>query len=223
MRAGSPRVSVWPFAAALALAVIGGVGCDDGGAAGIDGEGAPTDEPRDAPILLQYLGEHRELVSGHQHWHSENYRSLPDYGDLFLAFHRKLVRDFDVWRAERGYPPLRPWDPATPIPAQAAHPGRLSENPSAVDPLCRRPTWFTVEGGTTRDPDFGAARLGDFPSANQFGRAIDSVTPPAWHTRVHWTIGGDMVDQHRVVLDPIFWRFHKFIDHLWDEWQQETP
>jgi hypothetical protein len=176
----------------------------------------------DESILDEYLAEHPELIQGHQHWHAENYQAAEDYGDLFLGFHHRLVEKFDAWRRQRGYDPLTPWDPATQIPDDAPHAGRESEDPSSVDPRCRRPSWLTLAGGQARDPDFGAGKLDEFVSTNQLGRSIDSLTPPYWHTRVHATIGGDIGSSHRVVFDPIFWRFHKFIDQIWGEWQTAT-
>ncbi len=185
-------------------------------------EPAAEERANDATILEQYLDEYPELVQNHGQWHSENHRAEPDYGDYFLGFHHRVLLRYDTWRVEHGYAPLEAWDPGTPIPASAPHAGRASADPSAVDPLCRLPSWFTLEGGDARDPDFGAGRLIEFVSSNQLGRALDSQTDPAWHTRVHATIGGDLENAHRVVLDPIFWNFHKFIDDLWGEWQTAT-
>jgi hypothetical protein len=205
-------------AGALGAVLVALGGCGDGPPAG---ETAPDD----ATILLEYEADTPDLEAQHHAWHLATSRSSPSYGLEFLRFHRTLIGTYDTWRATHGYAPLAPWDPGTPIPHDAPHPGRLSENPSAVDPLCRRPVWLTVAGGSRgeRDPDFGAANLASFTSSNQLGRSIDSATSPNWHGRVHATVGGDFESATRLVHDPIFWRWHKFIDDIWATYQAEVP
>jgi hypothetical protein len=179
----------------------------------------------DATILLAYEADHPNLESDHHAWHLATLRSDPAYGFEFLRFHRALIGTYDAWRVALGYAPLVPWDPGTPIPRDAPHPGRASEDPSAVDPLCKRPVWLTAAGGShgERDPDFGAATLANFTSSNQLGRSIDSTTSPYWHSRVHATVGGDFESQTRLVHDPIFWRWHKFIDDIWAAYEVQVP
>jgi hypothetical protein len=185
----------------------------------------PPGGPNDATILLEYLAENPGLGDAHHKWHSETLRSRPDYGIGFLTFHRGFVRHYDEWRLAHGYAVVVPWDPGTPIPADVPHPGRKTEDPSAEDPLCRRPVWLTAEGGAdgARDPDFGASKLAEFTSSNQLGRSIDSPTSPRWHLRVHDTVGGDFGHPTKLVLDPIFWRWHKFVDDIWAEYQRLLP
>jgi hypothetical protein len=173
-------------------------------------------------LLRQYLTEHPDVVHAHHAWHTEHLRTLPDYGAQFLAFHHRFVGAYEAWRAEAGAPPLTPWDPGTPIPAAQAHAGRATSDPSAVDPLCRIPTWLTVEGGTARAPQYVATRLTEFTSSEQLGSVIDGVASPTWHMRVHKTIGGDMADLHTATRDPVFWSFHKLIDDIWTEWERAT-
>jgi hypothetical protein len=194
------------------------------------GCGAP-DEPSDSQshrqsqderIVEAYLADHPEIQGNHAHWHVETNRGRADYGEAFLTFHRHVIGQYDTWRLEHGYEPLAPWDPSDPIVAEAHHPGRQTSDPSAVDPLCRTPDWLKLDGDGVRNPDFGAARLTDFTSSDQLGRAIDSLNQPNWHARVHATVGGDLASLHRFPLDPAFWRFHKFIDGIWREWQAST-
>lgn len=186
------------------------------------GSSAEPGESLDEGIIREYLAEHPEIQSNHEHWHLDTDRGIPRYGEAFLVFHRDVIRQHDTWRLEHGYPALPPWDPTDPIPPDAHHDGRKTSDPGSVDPLCLTPDWLKVDGGSIRNPDVGAGRLGDFTSSDQLGRAIDSLQEPNWHGRVHRTVGGDMESTHRFVFDPAFWRFHKFVDGIFAQWQEVT-
>lgn len=191
-----------------------------GGPADIDpGADALSEEDR---ILQAYVAEFPDLPHVHHQWHGTHAREDADYGSQFLQFHRDLVGAYQAWRAQKGEPPLLPWDPGTPLPPRMAHAGRVTSDPSAVDPLCRVPSWLTMKGGTERALEYAGARLDEFTSSDQLGSVIDGALPPGWHSRVHMTIGGDMAAPHRVPLDPAFWGFHQFIDDLWREWERAT-
>lgn len=185
------------------------------------GESAPK-ESADERIIREYLADYPEIQSNHEHWHLDTDRGIPNYGEQFLAFHREFVAKHDAWRLDHGYPELPPWDPTDPIPSDAYHAGRTTSDPSSVDPLCRTPDWFKLDGAGARNPEFGAGRLTEFTSTDQLGRAIDSLQEPNWHGRVHRQVGGDMDSFHLFVLDPAFWRFHKFIDGIWRQWEEAT-
>lgn len=186
------------------------------------GQSSEPGESVDEGIIREYLTEFPEIQSNHEHWHLDTDRGVFNYGQSFLAFHRDFVEKHDAWRLAHGYPPLPPWDPPDPLPPDAFHKGRKTSDPSAVDSLCRTPEWLTLDGNGVRNPDVGAGRLGDFTSADQLGRAIDSLQAPNWHGRIHRTVGGDMDSFHLFVLEPAFWRFHKFVDGIWHQWQDAT-
>jgi hypothetical protein len=40
---------------------------------------------------------------------------------------------------------------------------------------------------------------------------------------VHVTIGGDMGQVHNAPNDPVFWRWHKYIDSVWKDWVATKP
>lgn len=203
-------VSLLAASVCLALAACGGSPEPNGS------------DPDDDVIIAAYLAEYPDLLASHEHWHSDSLRGSPTYGLDFLTFHRDVVDRYDAWRATQGYGPVPAWNPSDAIPAGAHHPGRLTDNPSAVDPLCSTPEWFKLDGAGDRNPDFGAGRLAEFTSADQLGRAVDSLLPPNWHSRVHATTGGDLASVHNFPRDPAFWRFHKFIDELWRQWEHAT-
>jgi hypothetical protein len=186
------------------------------GCGAVDPEGA-TVATNDALILRAYLAEHPGFIASHHEWHRANAMDR-SYGSVFLVFHHRIIAAFDRWRQAQGYPPTPLWEPSDPIPAEAPHDRRDSDHPSSVDPRCKRPTWFTLEGGTAVDPHTGATKLSDFKSSVELGGSINAPGDPGWHGSVHNAIGGDMGDLHTAPLDPVFWRFHKLIDSIWLEY-----
>lgn len=155
----------------------------------------------------------------HMEWHDavENKERTGNYGERFLLFHKAFGEKFDDFRRSKQLLPVTGWDPATKIPDAFDHPhfihDRASDNPSAVAPGCKTPTWCSVEGGTDIDPLFGYQKLLQFKSLDELGRAIDKE----WHPLVHNTIGGDMGTTHSPI-DPIFWRWHKWVDMIRARW-----
>ena len=183
--------------------------CGASGSAGAEDEDA---------ILKSYLADSPTFLEDHKTWHHTHGPGIADFGDQFFAYHHQILQDFDAWRTDHGFQPVVAWDPGTPIPPEVPHAGRASNDPSRVDARCRRPTWLTRRGGTARDPEFMASKLAEFTARNYVGFSIMSQADPAWHGTVHNAIGGDMGDLHTAPRDPIFWRFHKLIDQISEEW-----
>lgn len=165
--------------------------------------------------------EHSPRMQEHMDWHMapENMSRTGLYGERFLSFHRQYIAKFDAFRVSKGLLPVSGWDPATPIPPALVHPhvltgARATDDPNAVNPHCATPTWATLAGGTDQDPQFGYTSLSQFRSLDELGRAIDS----GWHGTVHNTIAGDMSQFHSPI-DPVFWRWHRWIDDVRAIWQ----
>lgn len=173
----------------------------------------------------EYFGgdpDHSARMQEHMDWHMapENQARTGNYGERFLDFHRDYIQKFDSFRMTKGLLPVTGWDPATPIPVDLAHPhvlmsGRATSNPASSNPACITPTWATLAGGTQMDPLHGYTRLGQFQSLDELGRSIDS----GWHGTVHNTIGGDMAS-FMSPIDPVFWRWHKWIDNVRAAWMR---
>lgn len=171
----------------------------------------------------EYFGgdpENSPRMQAHMDWHTapENQNRTGNYGERFLDFHRDYVAQFDTFRVSKGLLPVSGWDPATAIPANLDHPhvlmgARATSNPYSIDPGCKTPTWATLAGGTALDPLYGYTSLGQFQSLDELGRAIDD----GWHGTVHNTIGGDMMT-FMSPIDPVFWRWHKWIDNVRATW-----
>lgn len=171
----------------------------------------------------EYFGgdpENSPRMQAHMDWHNapENQNRTGNYGERFLDFHQNYVAQFDVFRVGKGLLPVSAWDPSTPIPANLDHPhvlmdARATSNPASVDPACKTPSWATLAGGTVPDPLYGHTSLGQFQSLDELGRSIDD----GWHGTVHNTIGGDMAT-FMSPIDPVFWRWHKWIDNVRAAW-----
>ena len=173
----------------------------------------------------------QKILDKHFNWHKTNMRSMnsinrsSNYGLKFLTFHRKFIGKFDTWRKKKNLPLLVPWDPSTPIPNGLPHTPRDTNNPYSVEPRVARPSWLTTQGGFVRDSLYGYKMLSQFRTAAELGNTIDymhyamiSGGMASWHALVHSTIGGDMASPATAPKDPIFWRWHKFVDNIYAEW-----
>jgi len=186
--------------------------------------------------------EELRVVREHSDWHQENiYGISPWSGEGFLSVHESFTRCFDVFRESVGYAPLGEYDggpvPPTELGLTIGEPTRRSNEPQCGEPdipgvtsYCRVPTYFTRAGGSVARPNNGVdcddpnssgeKKLAHFDSANDLGCAI--YYP--WHQEIHGDIGGIMREAEDPI-DPIWWRFHKFIGSrlgsLLGDWEAE--
>jgi hypothetical protein len=148
----------------------------------------------------------------HDKWHScfgafgeaagPNFR-----GQRFIAFHRQIIQEFNVWREEHGgaaagLPRIETWDAnqgariPLPYPACVSGYNRLCDKDGddvctgALDDivLCDScvdlPRCFTVNSdNTTPCPPFPYTNLDQFKNADEVGIAIDR--PDGWHVTFH--------------------------------------
>jgi hypothetical protein len=206
----------------------GGQTCEDDKAFNVERNN--TQPARDAEFF--YTSNHANRIqTEHAQWHIDHHFQDTNYdGNLFFEFHRAFLANFNAWRARFGYPPIGPaYNPATPIPSGVAidHAARNGQNPPDCTqfglPSCATPSEFTATGTTphvsNRDPCDPAAspaneprRIQDFP-ANQ--KLLGCAVTDPWHNVVHVAIGGnggDMSVPRTAAKDPIFWRWHKYVD-----------
>ena len=178
-------------------------------------------------IINHRVGSVQAVQQEHITWHQTNIANSANYdGTLFFTFHRAFLDRFNSFRAEFGYPPLVVWNSADPIPVgtDIDHLGRNpTYNPAA------KPTYYTIAGGTQARPDnsnnqcdlpAGQTSLGEFPSdLLLLGCA---VTGP-YHNAIHTRVGGNMGNIPISPRDPLFWRFHEFIDIIRADRATLTP
>lgn len=160
------------------------------------------------------------VIDEHYFWHAnwQNLAANPGDWALFLPWHNYFLRRFDEWRQAFGYPPVAPWYPGRPLPtgAEFDHPPALRQVYDGDDPLNRIPTWFTLAGSPTLTGPGGTKKLADFVDLQTFSDEFEF----SYHGDIHCTIGvwsgafGSMCNTTSP-KDPIFWRWHGFIDRLY--------
>lgn len=166
----------------------------------------------------------------HAKWHADHPLFDAGYdGTLFFDFHHAYIDRFNAWRSEFGYPPVGLWDPGTPLPT-GPDIDHTPRNPVYVPQP--KPSWFTIAGGAGERPSngwdcdttAGQTRLcppgAGFPADRKLLGC--AVTSP-WHNDVHVNVGGDMGSTLSAVRDPIFWRWHNFVDVISAERMACTP
>jgi hypothetical protein len=167
-----------------------------------------------------YTGNHSTaILTEHTLWHAQYPFSGWSYdGSLFFDFHRQFLNRFNSWRAEFGYPPVGIWDSGTSLP-RGVDIDHAARGPFyAIQP---KPSWFTLNGliqrpgnGLPCDTSSGQRRLGDYPSNRTL---LGCTATHPWHNTVHTSIGGDMLNPQFSPRDPIFWRWHNFVDVISQE------
>jgi len=153
------------------------------------------------------------VIDYHQEWHAAPATHLSAAASDFFVFHRKLLARFDSWRSEFGYPPIVPWYPGNPIPALTELQPFVPRNNTFLPDANRLPQEYTIAGVNSVNPRH---RLADFTSLDD----LDAIEF-SYHGQVHCNVGhgfgalfGDMC-LFSSPKDPIFWRWHKFIDVIY--------
>jgi hypothetical protein len=161
--------------------------------------------------------EKGRVIDDHMQWHTVHASNLLP----FLPWHREFIGRADRWRATFGYPPVIPWYPGGGVPTgpEIDHALRLPFSPD----FNRVPTWFTLAGASAACPLFLCSdpppikRLKDFLTDVSMSSALEG----SYHGQVHCNIGpsvfGGMCD-FSSPKDPIFFRWHKFIDLIYENY-----
>lgn len=197
-----------------------------------------TVERNEADITRQaedfYTSNHRaatatnplfgHVVDEHIFWH----QSVHDLATFpvwtrFLAWHGEFVRRFDLWRQEFGYNTVAPWYPGRPLPTGPQFDVDPSLRLAYSAAGNRIPTYYTITGGTA--VDFGGQqKIADYATLDDFTSSFEG----GYHGQVHCNIGahlgtffetdgpgyGSMCNASSP-KDPMFWRWHGFIDLLY--------
>lgn len=202
-----------PVARRVWVTVRDGVGqCTDGVTLSV--ERNQTSSTRQAEDF--YTSNHTQFVlREHGLWHQRWAFDQPFYdGALFFDFHVQFVDRFNRWRHEFGYPEIGIWDSAQPIP-RGPDIDHASRN--AFYRPFPKPGSFTAAGGGARAwnqlpcdvTGGGQFRLSDYPADR---RLLGCAVTEPWHNTVHLLIGGDMLNPPSAPRDPIFWRWHRWVD-----------
>ena len=163
-----------------------------------------------------YTTNHTQFVQReHALWHQRYAFEQPFYdGTLFFDFHVQFMDRFNRWRHEFGYPEIGTWDSAQPLP-RGPDIDHASRN-AFYRPFAK-PASFTANGGAVRGwngmpcdvTGGGQSRLSDYPADR---RLLGCAVTEPWHNTIHLLIGGDMLNPPSAPRDPIFWRWHRWVD-----------
>lgn|GEM_PF-819783 len=163
-----------------------------------------------------YTTNHTQFVQReHALWHQRYAFEQPFYdGALFFDFHVQFMDRFNRWRHEFGYPEIGTWDSAQPIP-RGPDIDHASRN-AFYRPFAK-PASFTANGGGVRGwngmpcdvTGGGQSRLSDYPADR---RLLGCAVTEPWHNTIHLLIGGDMLNPPSAPRDPVFWRWHRWVD-----------
>ena len=201
----------------------------------------PDSQPEDFYVDINHDGQ---VLREHLKWHVAHVCCGGYDGRLFPVFHSRFLANYDAFRATFGHPDKGQYRPPNNLPTQDANGYTLEHTPynrgrRVTEPVAvhgnvsgyRRPHWATLGGGTAQQghldgsdcqlvdpPDPPRLRLGDFPTLAELGCALE--TP--WHNRVHGMIGGDLNNAGLAPKDPIFWRWHGYLNGVFQEYENAT-
>ena len=169
------------------------------------------------------------ILQQHRQWHDDydvGDNTYNNNGDLFFDFHKLYIAHFDKWRDTFGYSLIESWNPGTPLPTGVTidHENReVSYIPRVL------PSWFTMHpgiDGPDRVPlalpcETADAPRGSFPAVQDElidfepdQELLGCVLTHPYHNGRHVAVGGDMLSTADAPRDPIFWRYHKYIDDV---------
>ena len=169
------------------------------------------------------------VIDEHLYWHMNIDPSQPSFPAWmgFLAWHGEFVRRFDLWRQEFGYNNVAPWYPGRPLPTGPQYAVNASlRNAYNADATANHiPTYYTITGGTASDPfGSGQMKLADYATLADFTNSFED----SFHGDIHCAIGasgGSFFETSGPNFgsmclasspkDPMFWRWHGFIDVLY--------
>jgi tyrosinase-like protein len=170
------------------------------------------------------------VVDEHIFWHANIDGDLSFLQWMhFLAWHGEFVRRFDLWRTEFGYNKVAPWYPGRPLPSGPQFDADTGLRLSPYVPGSNNiPTYYTISGGTVNDPNISGThkKLADYASVEDFTASFEHH----YHGQVHCAIGtqpasGSFFETSGPGFgsmcfasspkDPMFWRWHGFIDLMY--------
>ena len=189
---------------------------------------------RGQPRRGGYQTEHRQWHIDHMQDHNGN---LPYDGSLFPVFHSRLLANYDAFRAAFGWPAKGVYVPPNALPTAEngytmlhfpANGGTRNTSFTGNVSGMRQPHYTTADGGVV-DWANGAQctpvsngvrhKQADFPTLSEFGCAVEKP----WHNNVHTAIGGDMASSLNAPKDPIFWRWHGYLNSIFRAFPNKPP
>ena len=166
------------------------------------------------------------VVDEHIFWHQFVGGGPPNWL-AFLPWHGELIRRFDLWRVQFGYKKVVPWYPGQALPTGPQFDADAGLRLVYVGANNRIPTYYTITGGTGNDPNAGGMRkkLADYNTLPLFSNSFEG----SFHGQAHCNIGANVGSFFGTAAgpgfgsmcnasspkDPMFWRWHGFIDVMY--------
>lgn len=160
-------------------------------------------------------------------------------GEEFFKFHKSIIFTFDSWRTTFGYQNISALDPSKPLPNKTEFVDKNRLYPYIPQLM---PSYYTIDGGRTfslcsavserpgnsqlgiNPYHYNVLKLGDFKNASDLANELE----PTWHGTIHVDIGGVTPDQTKfgdmsvfnlAPKDPLFWKWHKYLDqYIYDKY-----
>lgn len=179
----------------------------------------------------------------HRNWHcahcipafgiADTLANRRAYGLAFMAFHRQLILDFDIYRlATSSWGRLQPWDPAP----GATIPGNFEDDTPFGFTFCgssggSRAASAICSTCTALPAQFIGNTLGNFETLGDVGYSLEllrnasDVLIATWHGDFHNGVAAagtcqDIADPLYATRDPAFWMAHKKLDEVTRDWQR---
>ena len=163
----------------------------------------------------------------HRNWHCINPIEANDtWGRKFLAFHRQIILDFEVWRlVNTGLGRFEIWDPFQNAPIvgddettnTAFTHCHNADFPNPGDNI--RPAGALCTNCVSLPAAFVGSNLEDFVTLGELGFNLELMWHPTFHIGVAETGCNDLGTNIFTTRDPAFWMAHKKLDEVVRDWQ----
>lgn len=196
---------------------------------------SPESQPEDYYVEINHA---QRVLDEHGAWHASHRRPPAGtaymHGALFANFHTAFLGNYAAFRRTFGYPATGLYIPDLDIDDDEngytlEHVRRFGDRG-----MLKRPLWTTRAGGPPRawgmvkcpsDPG-GQESVADFDGdLSVFGCAVENE----WHNPIHGQLAGvsggqsgDMGSFLTAPKDPIFWRWHGFVDNVFEGFRAAT-
>lgn len=160
-----------------------------------------------------YLWNHEaKVLKAHYAWHPANPSNACSStgGADFYEFHRLMLGSANGFRTTFGYGPISYWDGTQALPVS---PDSLHANRAPGGIPFPTPSYYTFTGGPLVSACKRAKTLHDFSTAADLADEMEAE----WHGRGHVRVGGEM-SAYNSPKDPIFFRWHRAVDIIYDNW-----
>jgi Common central domain of tyrosinase len=168
-----------------------------------------------------YSWNHKgKVLVDHRAWHWNSRHRACRSSETFFTFHKGFLSTANHWRLLFNFPAITSWDPGVrPPPADppSNHNGRNARFNTILN---AKPRYYDINGNgravRTRCPqNRGVTRLKQFATPKHLGDEMEF----RWHGNVHVRVGGEMGTIPVSPKDPVFYKWHKTIDGVYDAYK----